>query len=167
MSPSFADFDWKRDQFSRQTHRSAKSFASAPEEENWRLRYDSTALRSAEVVGAATTRNRQGTVVSVSAWHGRRRQVWPVIAVQTNHGTSPNRRTDSSRGNGAGAKAELLSFHSLRHSFVSALANAGVASDLRQKLAGHTDSKSHARYSHHEVAAMRLAIGTVPSLRKL
>jgi integrase len=67
---------------------------------------------------------------------------------------------------GQGRKQSSLSFHSLRHSFVSALANAGVASDLRQKLAGHTDSKSHARYSHHEVDAMRSAIAMVPSVRK-
>ena len=65
---------------------------------------------------------------------------------------------------GQGRKQSSLSFHSLRHSFVSALANAGVASDLRQKLAGHTDSKSHARYSHHEIDAMRSAVATVPSL---
>lgn len=68
---------------------------------------------------------------------------------------------------GKGRRQSSLSFHSLRHSFVSALANAGVAPDLRQKLAGHTDSKSHARYSHHEVDAMRSAIATVPSLKKL
>jgi integrase len=67
---------------------------------------------------------------------------------------------------GKGRKQSSLSFHSLRHSFVSALANAGVAPDLRQKLAGHTDSKSHARYSHHEVDAMRSAIAKVPSMRK-
>jgi integrase len=65
---------------------------------------------------------------------------------------------------GQGRKQSSLSFHSLRHSFVSALANAGVAPDLRQKLAGHTDLKSHARYSHHEIQAMRSAVATVPSL---
>jgi site-specific recombinase XerD len=47
---------------------------------------------------------------------------------------------------GKGRKQSSLSFHSLRHSFVSALANAGVAPDLRQKLAGHSELKSHARY---------------------
>jgi integrase len=66
---------------------------------------------------------------------------------------------------GEGRKQSSLSFHSLRHSFVSALANAGVAPDLRQKLAGHTDSKSHARYSHHEVDIMRAAVAQVPSLK--
>jgi integrase len=59
-------------------------------------------------------------------------------------------------------KRSSLSFQSLRHSFVSALANAGVAPDLRQKLAGHSDLKSHARYSHHEIDAMRSAVATVP-----
>ena len=68
---------------------------------------------------------------------------------------------------GKGRKQSSLSFHSLRHSFVSALANAGIAPDLRQKLAGHTDSKSHARYSHHEIDAMRSAIKTVPSLKNV
>ena len=53
----------------------------------------------------------------------------------------------------------------LRHSFVSALANAGVASDIRQKLAGHADAKSHARYSHHEVEIMRAAVELLPSLQ--
>jgi integrase len=65
---------------------------------------------------------------------------------------------------GVGRKQSSLSFHSLRHSFVSALSTAGIAPDLRQKLAGHTDSKSHARYSHHAIDAMRSAVATVPSL---
>jgi integrase len=65
---------------------------------------------------------------------------------------------------GQGRKQSSLSFHSLRHSFVSELANAGVAPGLRQKLAGHTDSKSHARYSHHEIDAMRAAVVHLPSL---
>ena len=44
----------------------------------------------------------------------------------------------------AGRNVRRLSFHSLRHSFTSALANAGVPSELRQKLTGHADAKSHA-----------------------
>jgi integrase len=43
----------------------------------------------------------------------------------------------------AGRNVSLLSFHSLRHSFTSALANAGVPADVRQKLTGHADAKSH------------------------
>ena len=65
---------------------------------------------------------------------------------------------------GEGREQSSLSFHSLRHSFVSALANAGVAAEVRQKLAGHSDSKSHARYSHHEVETMRAAVDLLPGL---
>ena len=66
--------------------------------------------------------------------------------------------------NGAGRATTSLSFHSLRHSFVSALANAGVATDLRQRLAGHADARSHARYTHHEIEGMRAAIEMLPGL---
>ncbi len=65
---------------------------------------------------------------------------------------------------GKGRTTSSLSFHSLRHSFISALANAGVAPELRQKLAGHSDAKSHAIYTHHELETMRVAIGKVPCL---
>jgi len=66
-------------------------------------------------------------------------------------------------GEGAGHKTGNLSFHSLRHSFVSALANAGVASDVRKKLVGHADDRIHARYSHHEMDALRHAVNTLPT----
>jgi integrase len=57
------------------------------------------------------------------------------------------------------------SFHSLRHSFASALANAGVAPELRMKLTGHKSAAVHAGYSHHEVDVLRTsAISKLPSL---
>lgn len=64
----------------------------------------------------------------------------------------------------AGRQQHALSFHSLRHSFVSALANAGVAAELRQKLAGHSDERSHARYTHHELLALQVAVSKLPML---
>ena len=51
-----------------------------------------------------------------------------------------------------GRNVSALSFHSLRHSFTSAMANANVPAEIRQKLTGHADSKSHATYTHHELA---------------
>jgi site-specific recombinase XerD len=68
---------------------------------------------------------------------------------------------------GDGRSQSSLSFHSLRHSFVSALANAGVASEIRQKLAGHSDSKTPQRYSHHEIETMRTAVSLLPGLGNL
>lgn len=65
---------------------------------------------------------------------------------------------------GKGRTTSSLSFHSLRHSFISAMANAGVSAELRKKLAGHTDDASHAIYTHHEIETMRAAIDKMPSL---
>jgi integrase len=55
-------------------------------------------------------------------------------------------------------------FHALRHSFTSALANAGVAPELRMKLTGHKTEAVHAQYTHHELETLRTAIGKLPTL---
>jgi integrase len=69
-------------------------------------------------------------------------------------------------GEGAGRTTASLSFHSLRHTFISALANAGVASDLRQRLSGHSDDKTHQGYTHHDDTIMRAAVALLPSVAK-
>jgi integrase len=66
----------------------------------------------------------------------------------------------------AGRNVSLLSFHSLRHSFTSALAAAGVPAEVRQKLTGHADAKSHAVYTHHEFETIRQALSAVARLPK-
>lgn len=45
---------------------------------------------------------------------------------------------------GRGRQVRTKSFHSLRHTFVSRLANA----DVRKALAGHDTDEAHARYTH-------------------
>jgi integrase len=57
-----------------------------------------------------------------------------------------------------------LSFHSLRHSFNSALANLGVSQEIRQKLTGHTSAEMNAIYTHHELAPLRAAVEMLPAL---
>src|SRR4029077_20588324 len=42
------------------------------------------------------------------------------------------------QGDSKGRTVRLLTFHSLRHSFASELANAGVPPELRQLLTGHS-----------------------------
>ena len=64
----------------------------------------------------------------------------------------------------AGRTQSSLSFHSLRHSFNSALANAGVAQELRQKLTGHASAAMNAKYTHHELDALRAAVAVLPSV---
>jgi len=66
--------------------------------------------------------------------------------------------------NGAGRSQSSLSFHSLRHSFNSAMANAGVSSEVRQKLTGHASAKMNAQYTHHELEELRAAVSVIPSI---
>jgi integrase len=56
------------------------------------------------------------------------------------------------------------SFHALRHSFTSALANAGVAPELRMKLTGHTTEAAHHGYTHLELETLRASIAKLPTL---
>jgi integrase len=60
-----------------------------------------------------------------------------------------------------------LSFHSLRHSFNSAMANAGVSQEVRQKLTGHSSAEMNAQYTHHELEPLRAAVALIPSLSRL
>ncbi len=59
--------------------------------------------------------------------------------------------------------AARRSFHSLRHSFTSWLAEADIHADIRQKLTGHSSASVHARYTHHDQSLAR-AIATLPDL---
>jgi integrase len=66
------------------------------------------------------------------------------------------RHTANGRGN------TTKSFHSLRHSFNSALANAGVGRELRQVLTGHASERMNEIYTHREVEPLRAAIAELP-----
>ena len=66
---------------------------------------------------------------------------------------------------GQGRTTFKKSFHSLRHTFISGLANAGIAADIRQKLAGHVDAKVHAGYTHHDIENIRAAVEKLPRLK--
>jgi integrase len=67
---------------------------------------------------------------------------------------------------GKGRRVRRLSFHSLRHSFVSQLANLEVSADLRKELVGHSSDSVHDRYTHLSFDLQRLAISKLPSLRE-
>jgi integrase len=66
---------------------------------------------------------------------------------------------------GKGRSTNSKTFHGLRHSFISQLANAGVAPEIRQKLAGHASAEVHRLYTHHEIETLRSAISRLPSLK--
>jgi len=67
------------------------------------------------------------------------------------------RHTAKGRGN------TTKSFHSLRHSFNSALANAGIGRELRQVLTGHASERMNELYTHRELEPLRVAIATLQS----
>lgn len=65
---------------------------------------------------------------------------------------------------GGGRTLSTLSFHSLRHSFNSAMANAGISQEIRQKLTGHTSAETNKVYTHHELESLRRAIDVIPGV---
>lgn len=64
---------------------------------------------------------------------------------------------------GKGRNFKELTFHSLRHSYVSWMANQGVSKEVRKKLAGHT-SDVHDRYTHLELEHLRKQLSRFPRL---
>jgi integrase len=49
---------------------------------------------------------------------------------------------------GIGRQFRALGFHSLRHSFISTLANSEVPADVRKQIVGHSSEDIHRRYVH-------------------
>ncbi|MBT4902838.1 MAG: tyrosine-type recombinase/integrase [Rhodospirillaceae bacterium] len=57
-----------------------------------------------------------------------------------------------------------LSFHSLRHSFNSMLANKGIAGEVRQQLTGHSSDAMNQKYTHLGLERLREAVSVIPNL---
>ena len=55
-------------------------------------------------------------------------------------------------------------FHSLRHTFVSIAANAGIPLHIVQSIVGHGSTAMTRHYYHEDEAALRRAVATIPSL---
>lgn len=69
----------------------------------------------------------------------------------------------SGKTHGKGRTVFKLGFHSLRHTFVSFMANMGVPEELRKKIVGHT-SNVHERYTHLELKTLQTALENFPRL---
>ena len=65
----------------------------------------------------------------------------------------------------SGRSVSTLSFHSLRHTLVSLMANAGVPVEVRQKFTGHASAEMNQHYTHHEIETLRAAVEKLPTLR--
>jgi len=73
------------------------------------------------------------------------------------------RKTVRAADNGRRAQ-HARSFHSLRHSLTSTLANLDVSEEIRRRIVGHESAKVHAGYTHHERETLARAVGKMPSV---
>lgn len=56
-------------------------------------------------------------------------------------------------------------FHSLRHTTNSEMANKGVSAEVRMGVTGHKSAREHQKYTHLEMETRRAAVDKIPSLR--
>jgi integrase len=68
-------------------------------------------------------------------------------------------------GKGQGRTTSSLTLHSLRDTFISRLANAGVAEDVRMKLVAHQTKAIHRGYTHLEIDTFKSAVFSIQSLK--
>lgn len=72
--------------------------------------------------------------------------------------------TMSAHVEGRKRKHVLASFHSLRHTFVSISANAGVPLPVVQSIVGHCSSAMTRHYYHENEGALRAAVEAIPAI---
>ena len=63
-----------------------------------------------------------------------------------------------------GRQFKALGFHSLRHSFISKLANSEVPADVRKEIVGHSSDNIYRRYVRQDLSFQARAIANLPSL---
>ena len=74
--------------------------------------------------------------------------------------------TMSIRVEGRCRKTVVASFHSLRHTFVSLSANAGVPLPVVQSIVGHCSTAMTRHYYHENLDALRSAVASIPVIGK-
>jgi len=69
------------------------------------------------------------------------------------------------QGTKGGQRAQhARSFHALRHSLTSALANLDVSEEIRRRIVGHESAEVHAGYTHTERETLARAMAKMPSV---
>jgi hypothetical protein len=74
-----------------------------------------------------------------------------------------SRKLIKQAADGAGRTQYVRSFHSLRHSFNTWMADAGVSQEDRMLLTGHTTKEVNDGYTHKGKESMRASISTLPT----
>jgi len=75
-----------------------------------------------------------------------------------------DRRTVREGTKGGQRAQHARSFHALRHSLTSTLANADVSEEIRRRIVGHESADVHAAYTHHERKTLARAVAKMPSV---
>ena len=65
---------------------------------------------------------------------------------------------------GRNRKTPEATFHSLRHTFVSFAANAGVPLHVVQSIVGHESTAMTRHYYHENIESLRMAVNAIPSI---
>ena len=65
---------------------------------------------------------------------------------------------------GRRTKTPEATFHSLRHTFVSFAANAGVPLHIVQSIVGHESTAMTRHYYHENIDVLRSAVAAIPAL---
>lgn len=83
------------------------------------------------------------------------------IAIMEAAGIDRRNVRDGSNGR---RKQNARSFHALRHSLTSTLANADVPEEIRRRIVGHESADVHQGYTHHERETLARALEKMPSI---
>ena len=62
---------------------------------------------------------------------------------------------------GKGRTTTSLTFHCLRHTATSLMANSGVSAEQRMRITGHKDSEVHDNYTHFNLESLRGAVESI------
>jgi len=84
-----------------------------------------------------------------------------VIGAVIRKGVTADAKKKAENKARTGRTISTLSFHSLRHTATSLLANAGIAADTRKALTGHADDRVHEAYTHYELETLRAAVESI------
>jgi integrase len=73
-------------------------------------------------------------------------------------------REQSEERKGKGRRFSALSFHSLRHTMISRLANSDAPEAVRKAMSGHSTDEAHRRYIHQDLEAQKRVVAKAPQI---
>jgi integrase len=75
-----------------------------------------------------------------------------------------HRASENSAGRSGRRQHSQISFHSLRHTTISLMKNAGISPAIVQDIIGHESEAISANYTHIDQVSKRLALNSMPDV---